>query len=45
MRYFGGSNPLPGQFGDWREIWLEARRTAGSGMVRATIAYANGVQS
>lgn len=36
---------VPGSFGQTREVWLEARRTAGNGAVRATLAYAAGVQS
>ncbi len=36
---------VPGTFGQTREVWLEARRTAGTGDVRATLAYAAGVQS
>lgn len=37
--------PMPGTWGQHREVWLEARRTTGTGTIRATIAYAAGVQS
>lgn len=37
--------PVPGSWSQTREIWLEARRTTGTGDVRATLAYAAGVQS
>ncbi|MCP3801862.1 hypothetical protein NLX83_21585 [Allokutzneria sp. A3M-2-11 16] len=43
LRYSNG--PVPGDFSDLREVHLEARRTAGTGVVRATVAYAAGVQS
>ncbi len=37
--------PMPGVFGDMREIWLEARRTTGPGNIRATVVHASGIQS
>lgn len=37
--------PMPGLFGEMREIWLEARRTTGPGNIRATVVHASGVQS
>jgi hypothetical protein len=37
--------PVPSTWSDTREIWLEARRTTGTGDVRATVAYAAGVQT
>ena len=40
-----GPVAMPGTFGDIREVYLEAHRTAGTGNVRATIAYATGMQS
>lgn len=36
---------IPGRFGDLAEIALQARRTAGTGTVRATLAAAIGTQS
>jgi len=40
-----GPVAMPGNFGDTCEVRLEAHRTAGTGNVRATIAYATGMQS
>lgn len=40
-----GPVATPGNFGDIREVWLEAHRSAGTGNVRATIVYATGLQS
>ncbi|PPK63532.1 hypothetical protein V5P93_000413 [Actinokineospora auranticolor] len=37
--------PMPGLHGENRAVHLEARRTAGTGAIRATFAYASGVQS
>lgn len=37
--------PMPGAFGQVREVHLETRRTAGDGNVRASFGYASGVQS
>lgn len=37
--------PMPGSFGQVREVHLEARRTTGSGNVRASFGYASGIQS
>lgn len=36
---------MPGTYGEMREVHLEARRTAGTGNVRASFAYASGTQS
>jgi hypothetical protein len=40
-----GPVSMPGAFGDICEVRLEAHRTAGTGNVRATLAYATGMQS
>jgi hypothetical protein len=40
-----GPVAMPGAFGDICEVRLEARRTAGTGTVRATLTYAVGMQS
>jgi len=40
-----GPVAIPGAFGDICEVRLEAHRAAGTGNVRATIAYATGLQS
>ncbi|MCK2242313.1 MULTISPECIES: hypothetical protein [unclassified Crossiella] len=41
----GWTVPAVGRWAEMAEVWLQARRTGGTGTVRACIAYASGVQS